>query len=482
MFAPRSLSRTASAAALATVLALPAPALAQWQEIRIAPVQNLVDRCSTTVLRAADNRALRVAAGASVEIEVLGHGIDLTRDFSFDGGSVNWRGSYGGAANVGRGCGAIGSVKLQLAVSHAYPASAATAQRDFTLRIGDQTIRVTAILPSRFQTLKWDPGSFRQYDGPLETERPQGAPTPSGGALPPQSPPIVRSGPSCTQAQTCGGGGTTGFVQNSGPLTGGGNATDNEARRSLAACIMGRGGDARLDGRRLEIMLPDDRGAVRDCLTAGSFAVTGQDYEQVDIVGQSAQEAPRIAFSTTAGADAVVSPSLDPERAKFSLNRDFAAQMVGVRTYRVIATNFAQRSQALDVRVQSVVPYGVTRIAPATALAATGQLGVGRFDAPRPAGPSAALAFDIDLAPSDTAARPLRWELRDAQGRPTAAASCFAVGAGTLAPAAGAGRVSLSVPRVSEGACAGASFTLVVAPEGRMGHALYTESLPFTLR
>ena len=84
--------------------------------------------------------------------------------------------------------------------------------------------------------------------------------------------------------------------------------------------------------------------------------------------------------------------------------------------------------------------------------------------------------------PRGPPARPLPWELRDAQGRPTAAASCFAVGAGTLAPAAGAGRVSLSVPRVSEGACAGASFTLVVAPEGRMGHALYTESLPFTLR
>ncbi len=144
--------------------------------------------------------------------------------------------------------------------------------------------------------------------------------------------------------------------------------------------------------------------------------------------------------------------------------------------------NFAQRTLSLDVRVQSVIPYGVARLSPATVLASTGAISVGRFDSQRPANPATTVGFDVELAPSDAAVRPLRWEVRDAQGRPTATASCFAAGSGTLNPAAGAGRVSLSIPRVSGTACAGGSFSIWVAPQARLGDALYTETLPFTLR
>lgn len=68
--------------------------------------------------------APRLPAGGGVTIEVPGHGMDLTRDFSFDGGP----------GNIGGGCGAIGSVKPHLALSRANPASAGTAERAFTLR------------------------------------------------------------------------------------------------------------------------------------------------------------------------------------------------------------------------------------------------------------------------------------------------------------------------------------------------------------
>ena len=480
-----ALSRSASAAALAFVLALPAPALAQWQDIRVASAQNQVDRCSDPVLRAADNRALRLPAGGGMTIEVTGHGIDLTRDFSFDGGTVTWQGSYGGPANIRRGCGAIGSVKLHLAVSHANPPSAGTAERNFTLRIGDQAIRVTAILPTRFQTMGWHYASFRQYDGPLSPERPQVAPSPGGSPPPPsQGGFTVNSGVTCQQTQTCGGGGTTGFVFNQPSTVSGrgGTATDNEPLKSLAACILGKGGDIRVVARRLEIMLPDDRAAVRDCITAPSFAVTAQDYDRADILGLAVPDGPFITFSTSGGPEVVASPSLDRERAKFSLNRDFAMSLVGVRNFRLLATNFAQRTQALDVRVQSVVPYGVARIAPATTLAATGSLGAGRFDNAAPAGGSA-LNFDVELAPSDAAARPLRWELRDAQGQPAPSlAQCFTAISGTISPAAGVNRVTLSLARSAPGACAGRPLSLHVAPAGRFGHPLYTENLAITLR
>lgn len=487
MTASLSLSRGTSAAALvaapALALALPSPALAQWQEIRVAPAQNQVDRCSTAVLRAAENRALRLPAGGGVTIEVLGHGIDLTRDFSFDGGSVTWQGSYGGPANIGRGCGAIGSVKLHLAVSHANPPSAGTAERAFTLRIGDQAIRVTAILPARFQSLAWHSASYRQYDGPLSPERPQLAPAPGGSVSVPQQPrSTFRSGPTCQETQTCGN--VTGVVFNQPSIVSGsgGTATDNEPLKSLAACIFGRGGDIRVVAGRLEIMLPDDRAAVRDCITAPSFAVTGQDYDRPDLLGQSVPDGPHITFSTSGGPEVVASPSLDRERAKFSLNRDFAMTLVGVRNFRLMATNFAQRTQALDVRVQSVVPYGVTRIAEATTLAGTGSLRVGRFDSAAPATGSA-LNFDIELAPSDAAARPLRWEVRDHQGQPAPdLARCFTATSGTINPAAGVNRVSLSLARSAPTACAGRPVSLHVAPVGRMGNALYTRNVAMTLR
>lgn len=216
-----SLLRTAGALALATAaLAAPAPAFANWESIhRIAP-PNTKDECTPVVLRAKDNRPLRVAAGADIDIEVLGHGIDLKSDadFEFTGGRVIILGSHGGPENLTRKCGAIGSVKLRLTVDRANPEIGAPVARSYTLRIGDQRIPITALLPGGMNDFVWHTASFRSGTQPLSPNPVAGAGAGSINATPPssQGPITVGSGQSCPNG-VCNGGGTGAFV-----VTGGG--------------------------------------------------------------------------------------------------------------------------------------------------------------------------------------------------------------------------------------------------------------------
>lgn len=465
---PASL-RAASALAIATAtLAPPAPALPLgWDRIsKVAPA-NFKDECGTPMLRAADNRALRVAAGGSFDIEVLGHGIDLVSDsdIQFDGGRVSVLRRHGGAENAGRKCGPIGSVKLRLRVNAANPEVGAPAERGHTLRIEDQRIPITAILPAIFQNFGWDRQSFRSGE--------RSAAGTSGGLTGANSPLTAQSGQSCQTSQGCGGGGgTTGFVI---PSQGGaGASTPSELSRHLMGCIRGRGGDVHLVDNRLEITLPDDRNSVRDCITRPTFARVVQLHDRADLaVGQS----PAIRYSLRGGEGATTRPGSDPDTARFELNRDFAMSMVGIRDYQLIATNFASRQLTLDIRVQSVLPYGVIRVTPA-GLRPPSRLTAspGRFSR----NPAAELtrpsvAFDIDLAPSDATARPLEWNIAGP------GASCFTTASGTLSPPAGVQRVSLTLERVSAAVCTGQNVTVTVAPAGRSNLALYAKSGTMTL-
>lgn len=463
------------------VLGLPAQALAQWQSIHPVLPSNYVDGCIAPVLRATENRPLRVAAGSSYEIEVLGHGIDLTRDFAFDGGTVNWRRSYGGVANIKRDCGAIGSVKLQLNVPTVNPPTAAAAERNFPLRIGNQTIPVTVILPVRLEAKGWHPASIRQEPARQGTSSGGG----SGGL--PQSRMTTSSGPSCQETQTCGSGTGVVFLGQSFGSTNSSPA-DVEPLDSLAACILGRGGDVRQVDGRLEITLPDDRADARNCITWPSFLEISQEYERPDL-WQTESQSPPIRYSLNAGSDAFLSASsvrsqsafYIRDRVRFTLARDFALNMVGVRNFRITATNFVGRSVGFDIRVQSVVPYGVTQIAPATMLANTGSIGASRFDT-APAPSAATLVFNIDLAPSDATARLLRWELRDHQGRVDPdLARCFTATTGTINPAPGVNRVSLTLERSSPTTCVGKLLSVQVAPATRSGTILYTRTTAVTL-
>jgi hypothetical protein len=439
---------------------------------------------------------LRVATGAVTDIEVLGHGIDLTRDadFEFTGGRLTILRRYGGPENLIRECGAIGSVKLRLSVDRAYPEIGAPVARNYTLRIGDQRIPITALLPDRMIDFDWHFASYRMGDQPLSPNPFPEAGSGGNNATAPSSPPssqgpiLIETGQSCPNG-VCGGGGTSGFVViRSGP--GAGSSSDYEPFDSLKGCILGRGGDIRLVGRRLEIMLPDDRNAVRSCITKPVFATTGQFYDRdrlLDIFPVTSRQWPELRFSVRGGTGASAAASRDPDRAKFWLTEDFATSMIGVRNFQLVATNFASRTQILDVRVQSVVPYGVTRIAPATGLVQPASPSAPDLSARGPVRVVPTVSFDVELAATDVTARPLEWRLLNLQRDPldsnSTGARCFTATSGRLTPAAGTSRVTLNVERASAATCKGSQFLIDIAPQGQLqlDNRRYIQTTRFTL-
>ncbi|MDP3907715.1 hypothetical protein [Novosphingobium sp.] len=485
----------------AFALAVPSPALANWESIsRMLP--NSPERCGSDqsigalLMRASENRPLRVAAGSIFTVEVFGHGIDLPTDITFDGGTVTRIKGYGGAANVGRRCGAIGSVKLDIKIPTAAVAAAAgnpmVAERATTLRIGTTTIPITIILPSTYRGLAWTRQSGRTDGQPL-APRFVTPPSNTPVAVPPgqsPAPPQVtfESGPTCQETQTCGS--ATG-VRVLNPGASGGSSVNTAMQRTLFRCIETGGGDARIVNSRLEIMLPDDRVTLADCLARPSFASAEQEFVNADVadsVFQANTIRPALRVSVSGGSEARGAPELsDNNSANVTFTRAFTANMLGTRDFRLLASNFAGRTLALDLRVQSVVPFGVNSISAPTQLASTGGTAVTRIGggtstaAPRPAAPGA-LAFNLNLAASDVASRPLVWQVLNSNGQPGGFVSlCFTAGSGTLAPAAGVNRVAVNLQRTANTACPGSSFVLVAAPNGRLDHALYRKRLEFTL-
>lgn len=465
---PSSLRTASAAAVLAAVLVMPAPALAGWERIGTVGPAGTKDECGTVVLRELDNRPLRLAAGSTFDIEVLGHGIDLveTKAIALGGDDAQLIDTHGGPENLTRKCGAIGSVKLRLRINPAAPENGAPAERALVLRIGGDRIPVIAMLPGDFRSFGWDRQSFSSGSG--------GSAGATGGSIGASAPITVNSGQTCAGTQSCGGGGTTGFVVF--PQGPGGSGTASELSTHLYGCIASRGGDVRLIGDRLEIVLPDDRNAVRDCITNASFARVAQFYTHpLDVNPALRPQIPAVRYSLRGAQGATARPGSDPETARFALTRDFAMSAVGVHDFELVATNFAARQRTLDVRVKSVVPYGVTRIAPTNSLTTPITANVGAINRTQSGPVVPSIGFDIDLAPSDAAARPLVWSVQGGNG-------CFTQTSGRLNPAAGESRIRLTVPRTSATACNGSNISIAIAPEGRAGVALYTASTSVTLR
>lgn len=475
---------------LAGALALPSPALAAWETINVL-IPNTPDRCSGNhaigrqVLRSSDRRALRVITGARATLEIFGHGIDLNRasDIGIEGGfggiSAQYQGGTGGAANAARRCGTIGSIKLLLDVPPLEAGMRSEAERSFTLRIGSDRIPVTVRLPVDFR-MRWDAYSHRSGSEPLSPDR-------QAPAAPPPPPPPQLAQPG-TPSPECLTGQTTCMIVTGPP--GGGSPLSSDAfkQRSLAQCIIGKGGDARLEGNRLEILLPDGRASAAACFERYSFTDTSQWLVGAVDIGPGRNDwQPGIRYAITGGNEVNVSHAPeDPETGRVGLSRNFALRFVGVRDFQVQGTNFAGRTLSLDLRIQSVTPYGVTDVALANVPTNPGSLTAGRFNptAPgaRPAPSAPAVTFTAQLAQTNVTNRPLEWSVLGADGRPAPGASaCFAAMSGTVSPDAGANRVSFNVARSSETACAGQSFTLRINPPGR-GSGLYGASTVFTLR
>ena len=483
----------------AFALALPTPALANWESINLK-LPNSADRCTSDqssgklLMRASENRPLRVAAGSIFSVEVFGHGIDIPTDVTFDGGTATRTQGVSGAANVGRRCGAIGSVKLDIRIPTAAVAAAQghpmVAERATTLRIGDTAIPITIILPTIYRGLAWDGSSGRRDGQPLAPRfvtPPSNTPVAIPAGQSPAPPQVTfQSGPTCQETQTCGS--ATGMRMGGGVT--GGPSVDRTFERSLFRCIETKGGDTRIVGSRLEIMLPDDRSALADCLARPSFAEADQDFVNADIandVFQANTIRPALRASVAGGSEVVASPvPSNNNAASVVLTRAFATNMIGARNFRLLATNFAGRTLDLELRVQSVVPFGVTEIAAPIPLANTGGTRVTRIGGsgpsrPAPAAPGA-LSFNLNLAASDAPNRPLVWQVLNSFGGTAGFVPlCFAQGEGALAPAAGVNRVTVTLTRTANTACPGKTFVLVAAPDGRLDHPLYRKRLEFTL-
>ena len=100
-----------------------------------------------------------------------------------------------------------------------------------------------------------------------------------------------------------------------------------------------------------------------------------------------------------------------------------------------------------------------------------------------PAAPAPGISFDVQLAPSIAARRPMVWRVTTTGGQPLpASTACFAATSGTFSPAAGASRETITVPRTSASACTGQNFALRVGPDVVPERPLYVVSTPFTVR
>jgi hypothetical protein len=507
----------ACAAIVAVVgLSLSMPASAEWEKISDATVDFVGDCPRAFPLRRSDNQPLRVEAGTYHFIEVWGHFIDTAdeKDFEFSGGSVEKLSGHGGYENLSRNCGAIGSVRLRLDVDRVDPEQDADPTIDSVLRIGAEEIPIRALLPSTLVKRGPQDGSFRN-----ETRS-----TNSNGAR--------ITGPQRREAvPEPGGDDGNGYITpdiNRGLDLTSGVRPPPSTPSTLWQCInhsdfRRNGSDVRQVEGGLLVVLPDNRNSapeLRSCIDRPTWFLLEQQYSERPTVlpDWPSGQVPALRYAIVSGqlrsgfgvlTDEIrlsnrEHPRPNWELAGFSLQEDFAMSMVGVRTYRLLATNYRGQTQAFNIRVQSVVPYGVSRIVDSREeqavlgqradLSRTREASVrcrprrvtggqgGRLDCDRPAAPQVpSVSFRVDLAPSDAALRPLRWEVEREPGTSFIPSSpaCFAATSGDITPSAGDTRAWLSIPLA--GNCSGQRFILTVGVAGRMDSTLYAIRKPFTI-
>ncbi|NHK27040.1 hypothetical protein FF098_003865 [Parvularcula flava] len=133
----------AALSGLAAVTMAFSPAHASWEKIGIAEDAACASPLAGGNFFSSKSRPLRIRPGTTKNIEVYGHGLDLSRTASMSGitgGSASAFGGRGGAENAARGCGGIGSMRLQIRVAeNADPGDKGT------LIVGDQRIPVEIV-------------------------------------------------------------------------------------------------------------------------------------------------------------------------------------------------------------------------------------------------------------------------------------------------------------------------------------------------
>lgn len=238
-----------------------APAHAEWETVHGAPIEP-GKSCPSPherdpKLRNSDNRPLDIPAGFDNEIEIYGHGVDLSPSATLVGpGDASRAGGVGGAENSARGCGTIGSLVVKIHVPYGTPPGTAT------LKFGSESMPVRIITPSILRT-EWSPQTMQGG-----STLPRNAPAPGAPAIP--------TGPiTSTPGQGCGLNGGPGCNSGSGAMTlggGGGSGNLEDPPRldpALGGCIDDIGGRAAISGATLTIDMPPGRGDAVEmpCLT-----------------------------------------------------------------------------------------------------------------------------------------------------------------------------------------------------------------------
>lgn len=469
--------RKVRAANIASLLALAAgtlwsnPAFAAWERAYGYALKS-GERCpetDTPKLRPEDRRAFRIPAGFRGEIEVYGHGVDLSPSAEI-ASKPEWAGkarAVSGAENLARGCGSIGSLVI------AFDVPADTPAGNFTLRFGTELMGIEIVKPGITGSF-WSPETMQG--------RMTGGGAAGGGVRAIAGPVTVDTsgsngcGPNTGNTGCSGGGGMT--LTGIGAPGGGGSGGSPNLEPGVGGCLGDVGGRAQLSGATLTLDLPFARADTElACLTRPMFlGVTLQDGFRGDVGGFRAGASysypdPGSAVAPPAfggnregltGPTVLARPNRDFQQLR--MTAEFARSHVGER--RVVLTPTAgSGASALTLVIRSDPGNGVRNV-----------VGV-PFAGPRT---SSTIEVRIDYIAPAAGGRRFHWRLR-AQGGSNPAA-CFAASSGSLTASAAIDRFTLTATEAA--GCAGGRFNLDIGPE-RGGAAVfqapYARTIAFTL-
>jgi hypothetical protein len=439
-----------------------APAHAEWETVHGAPIEP-GKSCPSPherdpKLRNSDNRPLDIPAGFSNEIEIYGHGVDLSDKATLAGpGTAHLERGVGGGENGARGCGNIGSLVVKIKVPYGTPPGTAT------LNFGSESMPVRIITPSILRT-EWSPQTM------------QGRSTLGNGQAPAQGAPGTPTGPiTSTQGQGCGPGGGPGCNSSTGGVSTGGTGSgsgslDDPPRLddALGGCIDDIGGRATIAGATLTIDMPPGRGDAIEmpCLTRPVYFNVVMGEYRGDVGGfragmiqpypdrGKAVIPPRYSGNTSGltGPTALADPNRDFQSIR--MTADLAKTFVGERRITLTPASGSGGASALTLVIRTDPGNGIRSVE-----------GV-PFGGPRT---SARFEVRFDFAQSTrTGGEQVSWRLRPVGG--SNPGNCFVATTGGLTVNGAIGRFTLEA--TERAGCIDASFALDIGPS-RAGAAVF---------
>lgn len=435
--------------ALGTI-AVATPAQAKWETAHGAAIA-VGGKCPNAhsfdpQLRATDRRPFDVPAGFSNEIEIYGHGIDLSNGIAasgLPGLTPTLVRKVGGAENALRGCGSIGSVVVRLVVNPS------VASATGTLAIGSETFPLR-IVNASISGAAWSDATMRRVGSTV------------GGGTGATASGLVTSV-----------GGNSGCGPVVCPPGGGGAVTSSSSGSSasihrpdypsgIGECIAGFGGSAvpddRFDliARTLTLTLPSARGAAElACLTRPAIFELRGTTARGDIGGFRAGAsylypgfnrtvfAPRYT-GTTSGLTGPSPLSVpDAHVQTIAMTRDTAAAFVGERQIALASTTPGASLLTLVLRSD---PYN----------------GIRTIQGVPFAGARLTSTFEVrfDFLAAFKGPETVAWRIGAVSG--ASPQTCFTAVNGTATATSAIGKLPITATEAA--GCVGSRFTLQIAP------------------